>query len=507
MMKKFYITTPIYYINAEPHIGHCYTTISCDILARYHKLKNEEVYFLTGTDEHGQKVEKAANLKKIDPKDFADNISESFIKLVKFLNCDTNDFIRTTENRHIKSAQSLWKILEENNQIYKGNYEGWYSVIDEAFYDEKELIKKENNYFAPSGSKVEWVEEESYFFKLSNWSEKLLEHYNNNSNFIQPKTRYNEVYNFVKSGLRDLSISRSTFKWGIPIPNDKNHVMYVWLDALQNYLSALEFPNINSDLYKKFWPGIHIVGKDILRFHAVYWPAFLMAANLEPPKEIFAHGWWTNNDQKISKSTGNIIDPYKLINKFGLDEVRYFLFREVPFGEDGDFSEKAIINRINNDLANDYGNLVQRVCAFISKNCNKTVENNFILNKTDNEIINQSNDTLNEYIKFMDSYQIDKSLKKIFELISLSNSYIDYQAPWNLRKTDKNRMNVVLSILVELIKRIAILSFPIMPIKSNKILNILNLDIKNLSIDDYSKLPINSYKINDPEPIFPKYEI
>ena len=506
-MKKFYITTPIYYINAAPHIGHCYTTISCDILSRYHKLKNEEVYFLTGTDEHGQKVEKAAKLKNLDPKNFADKISKNFNDLVKFLNCNVNDFIRTTEDRHIKSAQYLWEILEKNNQIYKGKYEGWYSVRDEAFYDEKELIKKEDKYFAKSGALVEWVEEESYFFKLSNWTNKLLDHYNNNTNFIQPKSRYNEVYNFVKGGLKDLSISRSTFKWGIPVPKDNKHVMYVWLDALQNYLSALEFPNIDSELYKKFWPGIHVVGKDILRFHAVYWPAFLMAANIKPPKEIFAHGWWTNNDQKISKSIGNVIDPYKLINKFGLDEIRYFLFREVPFGEDGDFSEKAIINRINNDLANDYGNLVQRVCAFIYKNCNKTVENNFILNKNDNEILNKSNDTLNKYIKFMDSYQIDKSLKKIFELISLSNAYIDSQAPWELKKKDINRMNIVLSILIELIKRIAILTFPIMPVKSNKILNILNLDISNLKIDDYSILPKKSYKINDPKPIFPKYEV
>ena len=289
-MSNYYVTTPIYYVNDIPHIGHAYTTIACDILARYHKLKNEKVYFLTGTDEHGQKVQNAAKVKNKTPQEFTDNMSKNFKELVKYLNCINNDFIRTTETRHQESAKALWKLLEKNNQIYLDKYKGWYSVRDEAYYDEKEIIEKDNIFYAPTGSKLEWVEEESYFFKLSNWQDKLLKFYSDNPNFISPESRFNEVKRFVERGLNDLSISRTTFNWGIGVPNNDKHVMYVWLDALQNYLSALEFPNTNSKLYKDFWPGVHIVGKDIIRFHSIYWPAFLMAADLPVPKRIFSHG-------------------------------------------------------------------------------------------------------------------------------------------------------------------------------------------------------------------------
>ena len=354
-MSNYYITTPIYYCNSSPHLGHAYTNIACDILARYHRLKNENVYFLTGTDEHGQKVEQAAKQKKISPKKLTDRLSESFKELAKFLNCTNNDFIRTTEQRHKTSVHNLWNILLKNDEIYLGKYKGWYSISDEAFFDEKELKKVNLEYFAPTGSKVEWIEEESYFFKLSNWKDKLLEFYSKNPGFVAPQTRFNEVISFVKGGLNDLSISRTTFKWGINVPNNNKHVIYVWLDALQNYLSALNFPNRDSNLYKNFWPGIHVVGKDILRFHSVYWPAFLMAANLPPPKRIYSHGWWTNEGNKISKSLGNTIDPFKIVNDFGLDEVRYFLFSQVPFGDDGDFSINALINF--SDLLSSYFSL------------------------------------------------------------------------------------------------------------------------------------------------------
>ena len=308
-MNNFYITTPIYYVNDRPHIGHAYTSIACDILARYYKLKNFNVYFLSGTDEHGQKVEKASTESKMDTQDFVDKMSVSFRELIPFLGCEINDFIRTTENRHKKAAQALWNKLKENNQIYLSNYEGWYSIRDEAFYLESELIKKGDSFFTQSGDPVEWIKEESYFFKLSSWENKLLEYYKNNPNSIAPKSRYNEVISFIKGGLKDLSISRTTFKWGVKVPNNENHVMYVWIDALCNYLTSIGYPDLNSKTFKDFWPGFHMVGKDILRFHAVYWPAFLMAAEIEPPKRIFAHGWWTNEGKKISKSVGNVINP------------------------------------------------------------------------------------------------------------------------------------------------------------------------------------------------------
>jgi len=505
-MLNYYITTPIYYCNDYPHIGHAYTTIACDILARYHRLKNENVYFLTGTDEHGQKVEQAAIKKNISPKLLTDEMSKNFKKLVKFLNCTNNDFIRTSEERHKKSVQALWKILFENNQIYKGKYKGWYSIRDEAFYDEKELIKKNDSLYAPSGAKVEWLEEDSYFFKLSEWSDKLLDFYSKNPNFISPKTRYNEVISFVKSGLKDLSISRTTFNWGIPVPNDDKHIIYVWLDALQNYLSALGFPDTDSTLYKTFWPAVHIVGKDILRFHSVYWPAFLMAANFPVPKKIYSHGWWTNEGNKISKSLGNVIDPFELVDQFGLDEVRYFLFSQVPFGEDGDFSKKSIIDRINSDLANDYGNLVQRICLFIYKQCNGSIDNDSEYIDDDKKILIDSIEIFNKYKENMDNYLIDKAIKNLFKLISITNKYVDKQAPWNLKNNNIERMNNVLSISVELIKRIALMSYPIMPNKSEDILKIINFDTKEILFDNYKKINDKKIVINKPLAIFPRYE-
>jgi len=370
---SFYITTPIYYVNSLPHWGHAYTSIACDILCRFHKLKGEDSYFLTGTDEHGQKVEKASLLQNKDTQLFVDEISKTFRDLIPYLGCEIDDFIRTTENRHKNAAQYLWNKLKENNQIYLSNYEGWYSIRDEAFYLESELTKVENVFVAPSGAPVEWVKEESYFFKLSAWEDKLIEFYEHNEEAILPKSRYNEVLSFIKGGLKDLSISRTTFKWGIKVPEADNHVMYVWIDALCNYITALNYPDTENDSFKNFWPGIHIVGKDILRFHAVYWPAFLMAADIQPPKKIFAHGWWTNEGQKISKSVGNIINPYEIIDQYGLDQIRFFLFREVPFGNDGDFSKDAIAQRVNADLSNNYGNLIQRISTFIVKNLDSQV--------------------------------------------------------------------------------------------------------------------------------------
>ena len=411
-MQNRYFTTPIYYVNDKPHIGHAYTSLSVDILKRYFSCLGQNSFFLTGTDEHGQKVEKAASDASIDPQKFTDSVSQNFREMSGLLNLSNDDFIRTTEERHKVSVQALWKILEDNDDIYLSKYSGWYSVRDEAFVADNEIEEREGKKYNSFGSELSWVEEESYFFRLSKWQDALIEFYDNNPDFIVPKSRSNEVRKFVESGLKDLSVSRTTFNWGIKVPSNNDHIVYVWLDALTNYISALDFPNTNSDNYQKYWPGIHVVGKDIIRFHAVFWPAFLMAAKLEPPKQIVAHGWWTNEGQKISKSTGNVIDPIELIESYGLDEVRYFLFREVPFGNDGDFSREAIKNRINGELANNFGNLIQRVLSFIVKNLEHNVEltdnnKNF---KTFLDIMDLEK-TLNSYIL---DYRFDKYLKENF---------------------------------------------------------------------------------------------
>ena len=503
---SFFITTPIYYVNDVPHIGHAYTTIACDIFNRFHKLKGEDSFFLTGTDEHGQKVEKASLSQNKNTQKFVDEMSQNFRDLIPFLGCEIDDFIRTTEDRHKKTAQFLWNKLKENNQIYLSNYEGWYSVRDEAFYLESELKKSENGFVAPTGAPVEWVKEESYFFKLSAWQNKLLEHYEQNKNSILPKSRYNEVLSFVKGGLKDLSISRTTFKWGIKVPEEDNHVMYVWIDALCNYITALNYPNTESDLFKKFWPAVHIVGKDILRFHAVYWPALLMAAGIQAPYKIFAHGWWTNEGQKISKSIGNVIDPYEIIDQYGLDQIRFFLFREVPFGSDGDFSKEAIAQRVNADLSNNFGNLIQRISSFIMKNSESEVNKPADFAKVDKNLFNQYDETFHNYMTNMNSYSIDRALKNIFEFLSLINTYVDNQAPWSLKKTDMNRMREVLYVATLLIIKSSILLLPIIPSSIKKVLSIFNLSITDFDFNLLEDFLPNKITINSPYPIFPRIE-
>ena len=506
-MGNFYITTPIYYVNSSPHIGHAYTTIACDILARFHNLKNDNVYFLTGTDEHGQKIERSAKESSIDTKVFVDKISQTFRDLIPYLGCKIDDFIRTTESRHYKAVQHMWNVLKKNNEIYLSTYEGWYSVRDEAFYQEDELTKLNGKFLAPSGAIVEWIKEESYFFKLSKWQDKLLDHYKLNQNAIMPKARYNEVISFIKGGLKDLSISRTTFKWGIPVPDDNKHIIYVWLDALMNYKTAIGYPKNLNDNLKDLWPAIHVVGKDILRFHAVYWPAFLMAANIEPPKKIFAHGWWTNEGKKISKSENNAIDPYEVISTYGLDQIRYFLFREVPFGQDGDFSKNAISHRVNADLSNNYGNLVQRICSFIKNNCENIVENNFQLEPDDKRLLDFSLDKIKIYNSLMENQEIDKALKETFKLISEINVYVDNQAPWSLKKFDKVRMNVVLSVSIELIKRCTLLLYPVIPSSCLKVFDILNINFNDLDLYNFTQLSNKKNCLNKLSIIFPRIEI
>ena len=366
MDKSFYISTPIYYPSANPHMGHAYSSIIADFFARFKRIDGYNVHFLTGTDEHGLKIQRAAEAKGVDTLEFCNEISKIFRDLSKTLNLTNTDFIRTTEERHKKSVQYLWNELKKNDDIYLSKYSGWYSVSDEAFYNDDEIEEVDNKKTAIlSGSSVEWVDEESYFFRLSKWEKPLLDFYKSNPDFISPSTRKNEVVSFVESGLKDLSISRKSFSWGIKVPNDNDHVIYVWLDALTNYLSSLNYPNDSGDLFKKFWPAsIHLIGKDILRFHAVYWPAFLLAAKIKPPKKVYGHGWILSNEVKMSKSKGNILDPIEIIDKYGLDPLRYYLIKEVSFGSDGNISQDRLENCINSDLANNFGNLCQRVTAF-----------------------------------------------------------------------------------------------------------------------------------------------
>ena len=517
MAESFYITTPIYYVNDVPHIGHAYTSLACDVMARFMRLDGYDVRFLTGTDEHGQKVEKSAAAKGIAPQEFTDQVSQHFRDLTKKMNFSNDDFIRTTEERHKKGAQAIWKRLLDNGTIYLDKYAGWYSVRDEAFYMEDDLVEGK----APTGAPVEWVEEESYFFKLSAFQDKLLEFYEKHPDFVVPKSRYNEVLSFVKGGLRDLSISRTTFKWGVPVPDDEKHVMYVWLDALTNYITALGYPDEEAENYQKYWVDgeispIHVVGKDILRFHAVYWPAFLMAAELPLPKRIVAHGWWTNEGKKISKSVGNVIDPNALVDEFGLDPVRYFLMREVPFGNDGNFSREGMVNRINAELANNMGNLAQRTLSMIQKNCDGKVptwEPNQANREVDEELMikgyNREEDMQipEDVYEAMYEQRFDAALVAILKLAHDANGFIDEQAPWSLKKTDPKRMEEVLYTLAETVRCIAILLQPFMPDSAAKMLDQLAIPedqrlLKHLTPDYALK---GGAELPVPQGIFPRF--
>jgi methionyl-tRNA synthetase len=462
--KTFYITTPIYYVNDKPHIGHAYTTLACDVLARFMRLDGYDVRFLTGTDEHGQKVQKSATAAGEDTQAFTDRVSQNFRDLAAAMNYSNDDFIRTTEDRHKASCQAIWKAIEANGHIYLDKYAGWYSVRDEAFYGEEELTVTDGKRIAPSGAEVEWVEEPSYFFRLSDWQQPLLEFYERNPDFILPEGRRNEVVSFVRQGLRDLSISRTTFDWGVRVPGDDAHVMYVWLDALTNYISALEYPDTDSTLYREYWPAdLHMVGKDILRFHAVYWPAFLMAAGLEPPKRVFAHGWLLNRGEKMSKSLGNVLSPYDLKDRYGLDQTRYFLLREVPFGNDGYIGHEAMVNRINGDLANDLGNLAQRILTMIHRNCGAAVPSPGPFTDADRGLLDAASGLLVSVRREMSIQAFHRALEAIWVVIGDANRYVDEQAPWALRKTDPDRMATVLYVVAESVRRIAVLLQPVMP--------------------------------------------
>ncbi|KAF8818707.1 methionine--tRNA ligase [Rickettsia endosymbiont of Cardiosporidium cionae] len=504
--NSFYITTPIFYVNDKPHIGHLYSCIIADVIARLMRMQNKEVLFLTGTDEHGQKILKSATESGKKTYDFVTENSEFFKKLTKDFDITNTDFIRTTEERHKNTVQSLWKKLLDNGDIYLGKYKGWYSLRDESFYNVTEL---DNNGLAPTGSTVEWLEETSYFFALSKWQDALIKFYDSNPDFIKPKQYMNEVKNFVKSGLNDLSISRLKLKWGIKVPNDISHVIYVWLDALTNYISALNYGTEDASLFYKYWPAnLHIIGKDILKFHAIYWPAFLMSAKIALPKTIFSHGWWTNEGQKISKSLGNVIDPCELLENFGIDLVRYFMIRGISLGNDGDYSKNKILLMNNTELVNKIGNLIHRTCVFAYNNCNQAIPEILEYSITEiynKELLTQVGKYLSNLEELITNYKVDTILEYILGIVELGNKFIDNKEPWKLKKHNKiSDMNLVIYQLLELIRCVCIVMQAFTPKFAEVILNQISVPKNERKIQhlNYKFALKYNTKISEPQIIF-----
>ncbi|AQS90771.1 methionine--tRNA ligase [Gluconobacter albidus] len=506
MTRRFTITTPIFYVNGAPHIGHAYTSIAADVLARFHRLNGEEVLFVSGTDEHGQKVEQTAVAKGMDPQAYADEVSASFRQMQKDMAISTDEFIRTTEERHKGAAKALWEKVAANGHIYLGAYEGWYSTRDEAFIGEDELVKKSDGTFvAPSGAPVERVKEPSYFFRLSDFQDRLLKLYEDNPDFIGPVGPRREIESFVRQGLRDLSVSRTSFKWGVPVPNDPDHVMYVWFDALANYLTAVGYPDLN-DPRAKFWPAdVHVVGKEIARFHCVYWPAFLMAAGIDLPKSVFAHGWWTVEGEKMSKSLGNVLDPKALADEFGLDALRFFLMREVPFGGDSNFSRRSMITRTNVELANDLGNLCQRTLSQVARNLGGVLPERGTLTEDDQAMLAMVTLLPTIMSEQIERKAITDALEEVWKVIRAANSYIDRQAPWALKKTDPERMADVLRVLVDMIRGIATMLQPFMPDTMDKMLVQLGVQDDERTFAALETLLPAGRTLPKPEGLFPRF--
>ncbi len=506
MTKRFYVTTPIYYVNGPPHIGHAYASVAADVLARWKRLDGFEVFYLTGTDEHGQKVEQAARDAGLDPRTYTDRISAEFQDMTRKMGVSNDDWIRTTEPRHMVSCAELWRRIAQAGDIYLGHYEGWYAVRDEAFYDEEELVAgPDGTKLAPSGAPVAWVREPSYFFKLAAWQDRLLKFYDEHPDFIAPTARRNEVLGFVRGGLRDLSISRTTFDWGIPVPDAPGHVMYVWLDALNNYVTACGFPDETAPRWH-FWPAdLHLIGKDILRFHAVYWPAFLMSAGLKPPRRVFASGWWTVEGEKMSKSLGNVIDPRDLVATFGLDPVRFFLLREVPFGNDGDYSRRALIGRMNNELANDLGNLAQRSLSLVARNCEGKLPGSGAVTEDDAGMRDAAAALPDLLRHCMDQQTFHEALEEVWKVVRAANGYIDRQAPWALARTDKARMGAVLRVLADAIRVIATVLQPFMPGSMARMLDQLGVPADARSLADLATPLADGVALPAPKGVFPRY--
>ncbi|MDJ0937128.1 MAG: methionine--tRNA ligase [Kiloniellales bacterium] len=503
----YYITTAISYVNGAPHLGHAYEAIATDVMARFKRLDGYDVHFLTGTDEHGQKVEQFAGAAGKEPKAFCDEIAGLFRAMGGYLNISNDDFIRTTEARHVTSSQAIWQKLEAAGDIYLGKYAGWYSVRDEAFFGEDELTKDgDGKFLAPSGAPVDWVEEPTYFFRLSAYADKLLAHYATNPDFILPHYRRNEVENFIKQGLLDLSISRTTFSWGIPVPGDADHIMYVWLDALTNYITGVGYPDEESETFKTYWPAdLHVIGKDILRFHTIYWPAFLMSAGLPLPKRVFAHGFLNVEGQKMSKSLGNVLSPEAIVEEFGLDQLRYYLLREVPFGNDGSISRESLIRRSNSDLANDFGNLGQRVLSMIAKNCDGRVPAPGAFTEADRALLDQAAGLLERLRAHYEVQAFHKSLEATWEIVGAANRYVDEQAPWALRKTDPERMATVLYVVAEVVRHLAILTQPVMPESMARMLDQLGVVETSRGATALSTALASGTELPKPAGVFPRF--
>jgi methionyl-tRNA synthetase len=493
MGEPYYITTAISYPNGPPHIGHAYEAVAADVIVRHKRSQGRDVRFQTGTDEHGLKMAQAARSEGVDSQAFADKMSRLFQEMCDTLDVSYDKFIRTTDPAHHRASQAIWKAMEERGDLYLGRYEGWYSVRDEAYYDEIEVTEGEGGEkLSPQGTPVEWTVEESWFFRLSAYQDKLLDHYRVNPEFIRPESRRNEVVRFVEGGLSDLSISRTSFDWGVKVPGSDGHVMYVWLDALTNYLTGLGYPD-DTELMRKYWPAdVHLIGKDVVRFHAVYWPAFLMSAGIELPKQVYGHGFLLSRGEKMSKSIGNVVDPLVLADRFGVDQLRYFLMREVTFGQDGSYSAEAIVNRVNAELANSFGNLVQRTLSMIHKNLEgvipapgKAEEDVALLSKIDTAVEGLS-------ARF-DDFAFSVGLEGWMGAVFACNAYVDAAAPWALRKTNPDRMADVLGTLVAAIRKLAQAVVPVIPASAEKLVAI---------IDDGL-----SGGLGQPVPIFPRLEL
>jgi methionyl-tRNA synthetase len=513
--EPFYITTAIAYPNGRPHIGHAYEAIATDAIARFQRLMGRDVRLVTGTDEHGLKMVQTARQAGRDTLEFADEMSSYFKEMCDLLNISYDRFCRTTESDHKKASAALWEAMAANDDLYLDRYEGWYSVRDEAFYDESELVDGEGGQrLSPQGTPVEWTKEETWFFRLSKYQEPLLALYRDHPDFIRPESRRNEVLRFVEGGLKDLSVSRTSFDWGVPVPGSPGHVMYVWVDALTTYMTGIGYPDKTGD-FSRYWPAdVHIIGKDIVRFHTVYWPAFLMSANLPLPKQVFGHGFLLSRGEKMSKSLGNVVDPIDLANMFGVDALRYFFLREVSFGQDGSYSAEAIVTRVNAELANSYGNLAQRTLSFIFKNLDGNLPIEGEENADDTALlalVNDAcaNDVPREFAAFAFSQGIEAWMRAVFAC----NQYIDVQAPWALKKTDPVRMAAVLRTLIKAIRALTIAIQPIIPVSAGKMLDQLGIaesgrDYAALVDKDwYDRLAGSGFKLGAPTPLFPRLEL
>ena len=506
---SFYITTAIAYPNGVPHIGHAYEAIATDAIARFMRLDGYDVYFLTGTDEHGQKMQQTAAKEGITPAEMVERNVPRFQAMVTKLDCSNDDFIRTTEARHRRSSAAIWERMEQAGDIYLSKYAGWYSVRDEAFYDEGETTVTEGGQrMGPQETPVEWVEEESYFFKLSAYEGKLLDLYKNQPDFVLPKERLNEVSSFVRGGLKDLSISRTTFNWGIPVPNNPKHIMYVWVDALTNYITGVGYPDTDSAMFRRYWPAaLHVIGKDIVRFHAVYWPAFLMSAGVACPRRVFSHGFLFNRGEKMSKSVGNVIDPFALADAYGVDPLRYFLLREIPFGQDGHYSHEAIVNRTNADLANDLGNLAQRSLSMIGKQLGGVLPTPGAFRENDRTMLAAADAMIAGAREQMKTQQLHQVLSLVWAVVADANRYFAGEAPWAAAKTDPQRQGTILYVTAEVIRQVAILAQPFVPGSAGKLLDLLAVpdnerDFSGLGGGQRLKPGL---QLPPPAPMFPRY--